>query len=299
MRDGILNLNKPPGPTSHDVVDRVRRILRERRVGHAGTLDPMASGVLVVGVGKATRVLEYLQDLPKVYRAALRLGVETDTQDLTGAVVREADAAGVTEADVGAALESFRGEILQVPPMYSAVKRGGFKLYDLARRGETVDREPRRVTLYRLELLRFLPGRHPEVELRVECSAGTYIRTLGHDLGRALGVGAALSVLVREAVGPFRLEDSIPLEALRPDTPLIPPAEALAHLPACEVTDQEAVRLAHGQFLPVPGTLPNGLVRVLDSTGRLIAVGRVYARGDVRLLAPEKVLIEHAAVPGT
>ena len=286
---GILNLYKPSGPTSHDCVGRVRRALRTRRVGHAGTLDPMASGVLIMGIGHGTRILEYLQGLPKIYRAELLLGVETDSQDTTGAVLAERDASGITEAQLRAALERFQGEVDQVPPMVSALKVGGKRLYELARQGETVERPARRVTFYETELLRFTPGPRAEAEIRVECSAGTYIRTLCHDLGQILGVGAAMSALEREAIGRFTAAEAIPLDAVGPDTLLLSTAEALEHLPCFTVDADGAQRLSHGQFLPAPPTLPDGPVRVLNEAGTLLAVATARGRNEARLLTPDKV----------
>lgn len=288
---GILNLCKPTGPTSHDCVARVRRALQVKRVGHAGTLDPLASGVLVIGVGNGTRILEYLQSLPKVYRAGLVLGLETDTQDVTGTTVATANAGSITEEAVRAALEPFRGEILQVPPMYSALKSGGKKLYELARQGETVEREPRPVTLYEIELLHFTPGERAEAEIRVRCSAGTYIRTLCHDLGHILGVGGAMSTLEREAVGGFTVETALPLEQLAPDLSLMPLAAALEHLPSLTVDAAQATRLAHGQFIPAPEDTPNGPLRVLDEEGELRAIAVAHGHGEARLLSPEKVFL--------
>jgi tRNA pseudouridine55 synthase len=288
---GILNLYKPPGPTSHDCIARVRRILQTRRVGHAGTLDPLASGVLVIGVGNGTRILEYLQGLPKTYRARLVLGVETDTQDITGTRLRELDASAITQEQFLGELARFQGEIWQVPPMVSALKVGGKKLYELARRGETVDREPRPVTVYSREALSFSPGTRAEAEFRVSCSAGTYVRTLCHDLGLALGTGAALSGLEREAVGPFRWADAVPLDQLTPSTPLQPLAEALAHLPPATIGQRDAERLAHGQFIPAPEGVPDGPVRVLDAGGDLLAVATVRGHGESRLLTPDKVFV--------
>ncbi|HEU4754932.1 MAG TPA: tRNA pseudouridine(55) synthase TruB [Armatimonadota bacterium] len=288
---GILNLYKPVGPTSHDCVARARRILGTRRVGHAGTLDPMASGVLVMGIGSGTRILEYLQGFPKTYRARMRLGITTDTQDTTGQVLTETDAAAVTEPQVREVLARFSGPILQVPPMVSALKVGGKKLYELARRGETIEREARPVTVYRLDLLSFTPGPRPEAELRIECSGGTYVRTLCHDAGAALGVGAAMSALEREAVGPFRAEDAVRLEDLTPETPLVPLAEGLVHLPTVRLGAEEARRLAQGQFVPAPEGAPDGPVRVLDGGGILQAIAIVRGHGEARLLAPEKVFV--------
>lgn len=289
--DGVLNLYKPAGPTSHDCVNRARRAMGTRRVGHAGTLDPMAEGVLLIGVGQGTRVLDYLQGLPKTYRARMVFGLVTDTQDTTGRTLEERDASGLTQQEVEEALEPFRGEQLQLPPMVSALKVGGRRLYELHRRGESVERQPRPVHIYSLELLSFEPGPQPEAELRVVCSAGTYVRTLCHDLGEQLGTGAAMSALVREQVGQFRAADAVPLEALNADTPLVPLAEALGHLPAFAVDDADATRIGHGQFITAPEDVPDGPVRVLNSAGRLIAVGRAHGHGEARLLSLEKVLV--------
>jgi tRNA pseudouridine55 synthase len=197
---GILNVYKPPAMTSHDVVQAVRKASGERRVGHAGTLDPLARGVLVVCLGSATRVIEELQATRKVYIARIRLGTSTTTYDAEGAVVTEADPSGVSRADVEAALEAFRGEILQTPPMYSALKHGGRRLYELARQGIEVERTPRPVTVHELTLTDWSP---PEFTLALTVSCGTYIRSIAHDLGAALGVGAHLTELERTAVGPF------------------------------------------------------------------------------------------------
>ncbi|MFN3648254.1 MAG: tRNA pseudouridine(55) synthase TruB [Armatimonadota bacterium] len=289
---GILNLHKPAGPTSHDCVARVRRVLSTRRVGHAGTLDPMATGVLVIGVGQGTRILEYAQGLPKTYRASVRFGLETDSQDTTGSVLAEADASEITEERLREALRQFEGEILQVPPMVSALKVGGKKLYELARAGQTVEREARPVTIYSIELLDFVSGPRAAAELRVRCSAGTYVRTLCHDLGRLLGPGAAMSALEREAVGHFTLAEAVPLDELTPETPLIPPAEALRHLPRMTAQPEQAVRLAHGQFLSAPDGLPDGPICVVDNEGRLLAIASARGHGENRLLTPEKVFSE-------
>ncbi len=260
-------------------------------MGHAGTLDPLASGVLVIGVGNGTRILQYLQSLPKTYRAGLALGCETDTQDSTGAVVQEADASAVTEEAFRSALSRFEGEIFQTPPMYSAVKVGGRRLYDLARRGETVHREGRPITICEAECLHFGPGARAAAEIRIRCSAGTYVRTLCHDLGRMLGPGAVMTALEREAVGHFQVADAIRLEDLDPGFPLLPLAEALAHLPGLVVGPEERSRLAHGQFVPAPETTPDGPIRVLSGDGALLAIGSVRGHGAARLVAPEKVFV--------
>ncbi|MBL7183433.1 MAG: tRNA pseudouridine(55) synthase TruB [Anaerolineae bacterium] len=207
---GILNIDKPAGMTSHDVVDRVRRISGQRRVGHAGTLDPAATGVLVVCLGQATRVAEYLMASDKVYRAQIRLGVSTDTHDAEGEVTATAEV-DVGEEEVREALASFVGSIQQVPPMYSALKREGVPLYKLARRGITVEREPRSVEIHDIELLQWTPSLFT---IRVECSPGTYIRALARDLGQELGCGAHLHRLTRLASGHFTLEKAVRLDEL-------------------------------------------------------------------------------------
>ena len=286
---GILNLYKPTGPTSHDCVGRVRRVLGTRRVGHAGTLDPLARGVLVIGVGNGTRILEYLQGQPKTYRARLVFGLVTDSQDVTGATLSEADASALTREAVAAHLAEFQGEQLQVPPMVSALKVGGRKLYELARKGETVERAPRPITVYATELLDFQPGPRAEAEIRVTSSAGTYVRTLCHDLGERLGPGAAMSALEREAVGDLRAADAVPLDDLQPETPLLPLGEALRHLPALTVSDEDGIRLGHGQFVPAPEDAPEGPLLVLAPSGALLAIATVRGQREARLIAPEKV----------
>lgn len=248
---GLLNINKPSWMTSHDVVAIVRRIAHQRRVGHAGTLDPMATGVLVVALGAATRVVEYVADSAKSYRATLRFGVLTDTWDAEGQVIQERDASGLTLAAIEAALPAFTGEIQQVPPMYSALKRGGQPLYKLARQGITVEREPRSVTIYRLVIEDWSP---PDLTLRVDCSSGTYVRSLAYDLGQALGMGAHLTALTRLAVGQFRLEDAVGLDELQREAErgewqrhLLPMHLALRHLPGIMVDEDTARRISFGQ----------------------------------------------------
>jgi tRNA pseudouridine55 synthase len=269
-------------------------------VGHAGTLDPAATGVLVVLLGAATRLAEYLGDLPKWYEARIRFGLRTDSQDTTGAVLAEEDASNLTEAAVLAALPRFRGDILQTPPMVSAVKVGGKRLYELARRGETVERAARPVTIHELRLEEFHPGREAGGRLVVGCSSGTYVRTLCADLGEALGCGAALAALRRTAIGPFRVEDAVTLEALeqavtegRLNEILLPPAAAVAHLPAVTVDAAERARLLHGSAvpaLPSASVAPGASVRVLDETGELLAIGRWEGK-----VVPLKVLAGSAA----
>jgi tRNA pseudouridine55 synthase len=209
--DGILNINKPEGSTSFSIVAMVRRLTRERRVGHAGTLDTKASGVLPVCFGRGTRVIEFLMDAHKVYRAWVELGIATDTYDATGKIVQQGDASGISREQLESALNSFRGSIWQIPPMYSALKYQGKRLYELARAGITVNRKSRLANVYRLELLDFKP---PLVTLEIECGQGTYIRSLAHDLGQLLGCGAHLENLVRLKYGPFDITDAVTLPQL-------------------------------------------------------------------------------------
>ncbi len=204
--DGILNLDKPLGSTSMDMVRLTKRLTSVKRVGHAGTLDPIATGVLPICFGQATRLMEEMVDGRKLYRAQFRLGVATDTHDAQGAAVSEADPSGVTRAQVEALLPVFTGSIMQQPPMYSALKHEGKRLYELARAGVEVDRPSREVTVYNLTLLEWEP---PLVTVEAECGRGFYMRTLGHDIGEALGCGAHLSALVRLRTGAFRLEEAV------------------------------------------------------------------------------------------
>ena len=210
MANGIISIDKPQGWTSQDVTARLRRVFNTRRIGHGGTLDPMATGVLPVFVGRATRGVEFFEHAGKTYEAVLRLGLTTDTEDITGTVLTESPVE-LAEADVLAVLPRFRGEILQVPPMYSALKVNGRKLYELARKGKEVERQPRPITIHRLELLEFCGS---EVRILVECSKGTYIRTLCKDIGEALGCGGCMAALRRTKAGEYTIADSVPLEKL-------------------------------------------------------------------------------------
>jgi len=248
---GILNIDKPRGLTSHDVVDRVRGLCRQRRVGHAGTLDPLATGVLVVCLGRAARLTEYIVHGTKSYRATIRFGIVTDTWDAEGQVVETRDCGGLSLPAIESALAGFEGTIEQVPPMYSALKRDGQPLYHLARQGITVARKPR---LVEIRSLRTVSWACPQLILEIECSRGTYIRSLAHDLGQALGVGAHLSGLTRLAVGVFRLEDAVSLRALldegsndRWTRHLLPMASAVGHLPGVNVDLATAERICHGR----------------------------------------------------
>lgn len=275
--DGVLNLLKPPGMTSHDVVSVVRRALQTKKVGHTGTLDPGVAGVLPICVGKATRLADYIMGEDKAYRAEITFGVETETADSFGAITAERPAGQLGRGDVAYVLPRFTGPIMQIPPMVSAVKVGGKKLYELAREGKEIERQPRPVTIHRLQLLDFTPGEHPVAIVDVVCSKGTYIRTLAEDIGRALGVGAHMSHLVRTRSGPFTLAETTTMEELLAgDYRLIPPSEALGSMARLTVTGRPAERIAHGVAPAIPVEHPDGtIVALLDGTGDLIALAEV------------------------
>ncbi len=279
--DGVLVCDKPAGMTSHDVVARVRRLAGQRRVGHGGTLDPPATGVLVLALGRATRLLPFLPTEPKRYLATVAFGAETDTLDAAGTVTATADAAGVDEAGLRAAMAGFLGPQLQVPPMVSAIKVGGERLYAKARRGEQVDRAPRPIVIHELELLGFTPGERPAATIEVACSGGTYVRSLAADLGRALGTLAHLASLRRTAVGRFTEQDARTLDDLAGPGELasavLDPAAAMDPAAVRALTPDEAAALATGRTLdptgrgdPVAAVAPDGrLVAVIqDSAGR-------------------------------
>ena len=209
--DGILNINKPPGKTSHSIVARVRRLSGEKRVGHAGTLDPAATGVLPICLGQGTRIVEFLVDTTKEYRAEIELGIATDTYDSSGRVTQQGDPSRISRQQIESALGSFRGSIQQIPPMYSAVKRRGRPLYELARKGIDIERKSRTVKIHRLELTAW---QLPVASVEVECSKGTYIRSIAHDLGQSLGCGAHLKSLVRTRCGPFDIDKAVSMPQL-------------------------------------------------------------------------------------
>lgn len=275
-RGGILPVDKPEGPTSHDGVAAVRRALGIRQVGHTGTLDPFASGLLLVCFGPATRLAEYLTALPKTYRAVMRLGESTDTDDRTGEVLTRSEGwRELAEEEVRAALARQVGTIRQLPPLYSAKKVGGERAYAAARRGEEVERTPVEVTVHRLEVL---DVRLPEVEFEVEVSSGTYIRAIARDAGEALGVGGHLAALRRTRVGEHSVEEAVPLDALadaeRVRRAVLEPARAVAHLPRLVVDEAGEKALSHGRPVPAAEGLPEGVpVAVLSAEGALLAVG--------------------------
>ena len=251
---GFLNVNKPLRLTSHDVVAQVRRRYKEltgsKKVGHAGTLDPLATGVLVLCLGGATRLSDYVMHTTKQYRAQIKLGQTTTTYDAEGDVVTEADASHITQADVEAILPQFTGDIQQIPPMYSAIKVDGQKLYDLARDGQTIERKARDITISSLKILSW---QSPVFELDVVCSSGTYIRSLAYDIGQALGVGAYLSGLERLASGNFHVDSSLTLDTIMNDDSwlehIISPKDALSDRPSIILTPEELELIQNGQFI--------------------------------------------------
>jgi tRNA pseudouridine55 synthase len=284
---GVLNVLKPPGMTSHDVVDEARRWAGMRRIGHTGTLDPGAAGVLVLCLGDATRIAEFLTDQRKAYRAEFTFGAFTDSGDAYGVLLDERDASALAAPALEAALAGFVGAQDQVPPMVSAVHHGGRRLYEHARRGETVEVEPRRIEIVECRLLRFEPGVRARALVHVECSKGTYVRALARDLGERLGVGAYASFVLRTRVGRFELAAAMTFEELaevaadgRLPTVLTSMDDALADLPAVDLTPSQRAQVADGRPLPlfqIPGwaRLPvDRPIRLRDARG-LLALGRI------------------------
>lgn len=284
-------IDKPAGITSHDVVSRVRRILGTRKVGHTGTLDPFATGVLPIAVHDGTKAIPFLDEGVKCYEALMQLGVATDTLDMTGKVLRESDCSSVSEQQLQEVFRRFTGPILQVPPMYSAIKQGGQPLYKLARMGQEVERAARPVVIHSIELLSFAL---PFVSIRVTCSRGTYIRTLADDIGASAGCGAALKELRRTASGPFGICAAHTLEALESaahkgclSSLCITPYEALAHLPDIPLTDAGLAKISFGRSpLWNETVIPGGMTHAettfvrLSHNGILVAVARLAEHGD-------------------
>ncbi len=272
MAEGVFNIDKPAGLTSHDVVDKVRWLVEMRRVGHSGTLDPLATGVLLICVGRATRLVEYLVGQRKRYKATVRLGQETDTFDAEGQIISERSiTANLDEIDN--ALDGFRGEIAQLAPSYSAIKVDGEPLYKRARRGEHPERPERQVTVYELEILEWIS---PLLKIDLTCSSGTYVRSIAHDLGQVLGCGGHLSELRRISIGDFSREDSVSLNTLNrenwPDH-MMPMEVAVRHLPRVDVPVEQAIKLYHGQPVPSPTEWKDGdLLRVYDDQSRFVGI---------------------------
>ncbi len=289
MYQGILVVDKPDGLTSHDVVQKVRKVFGTRQVGHAGTLDPIASGVLVLLIGSATRIAQYLQEDDKEYHLTLRLGMETDTQDITGQVLAEADPSDVRQEELEKSLEKYRGPFKQVPPSFSAIKRAGQPLYKLARQGVRVEVEPREVQIHRLDLTDW---ELPRASLQVVCSKGTYMRTLCHDIGRDLGVGGCMESLVRVRSGAFPLEEAASLDEIVADPEparLLREATSGLGFPVVEFDDETLMQFTGGKEMPCPDDIGNGLVSITRK-GRLIALAAIRNRDGERLLGPRRVL---------
>lgn len=301
MMDGILAVWKPAGWTSHDVVAKVRRIVRVKRIGHTGTLDPQVTGVLPLCIGRSTRVVEYVQERPKAYEAVLQLGIATDTEDMTGTVIEELSEVHVTEADIRRVLESFVGVIEQVPPMYSAVRVEGKRLYELAREGQVIERKSRKVTIHELELLSMdLDKPHPQIRFSVVCSKGTYIRTLCVDIGHALGLPATMAELVRTMSGGFKKEHCLTLEQIEElqasgelEARLLPAETAVDHFPRGNVNLETAKHAYQGKPIymdrvdMVQTIDEQGLVRLFAEDGRFLGLFELAAESDS--LKPVKV----------
>lgn len=274
MIEGVLNIDKESGMSSHDVVNRVRRACQTRRVGHAGTLDPLATGVLLVCVGRATRLVEYLVGQTKVYEGTVRLGEATNTYDAEGEIVAKRPLpTNLTPSTLHTSLDPFRGEILQKPPMYSAIKKDGQPLYKLARQGKTVDIPARQVTIYALDVLQVAL---PDVQVRITCSSGTYIRSLAHDWGQALGCGGHLVQLQRTHIGEFAVTDSLKLADLSLETAqkaVFPSDMAVQHLPKIDLTEWEVGEVSNGRRIPILTHHPQTeLVRVYGTDGRFLGL---------------------------
>ena len=270
---GIVIVDKPAGWTSQDVTARLRRVFGTRRIGHGGTLDPMATGVLPVFVGRATRGVEFFEHADKTYEAVLRLGTATDTQDSTGTVLEKRPVT-VTEAEFRDILPKFTGEIAQIPPMYSAIKVDGKKLYELARAGKEIERKPREITVFSLDLLEFTGE---TAKIRVHCSKGTYIRTLCHDIGAALGCGGCMETLRRTAAGEYTLADSVELDTLlsaeHPEDYLRDVDTLFRQYPAVTLTEKQTLRCRNGNSFSI--ALPEGRYRAYDSQGTFLMLAKV------------------------
>lgn len=271
--NGIVIVDKPAGWTSQDVTARLRRVFSTRRIGHGGTLDPMATGVLPVFVDRATRAVEFFEHADKVYEAVLRLGVTTDTQDITGSVLKNREVS-VSREEFLRILPQFTGQIRQLPPMYSAIKVGGKKLYEMARAGVEVERKSRTVTVFSLECLGFSGDR---ARLRIHCSKGTYIRTLCHDIGQALGCGGCMEALRRTAAGAYTIDRAVPLDVLleaeHPERYLLPVDSLFRAYPAVTLTEKQTLRCRNGNSFSV--SLAPGKYRAYSPAGEFLMLAEV------------------------
>lgn len=289
--DGILIINKAAGRTSSGEVLRARRLLNGARTGHAGTLDPMATGILIIGVGRATRILRFAEALDKEYTGLIRLGTTTDTDDAEGKTLLTRPVPLLARGDWERVLRAFTGPLSQIPPQYSAVKQDGVRAYARARRGETVEIKPRAITVFALELLAYDPA-SGEARVRVHCSRGTYVRALARDIGEALGCGAHLAELRRDRVGSFTLKEAVALtddaHLARLEKALLPMDSILAALPSVAVDAAAEGRIRLGQT--VQTVQPNGDVLVRDRAGRPLCLARVEGSEGRRFLQPERML---------
>ncbi len=297
--DGILVLDKPQGMSSNQALQTAKRLYFAAKAGHTGSLDPLATGVLPLCFGEATKFSQYLLDADKAYQSTFVLGTVTDSGDAEGQILATNDASAVSEADVAKALEAFRGEIEQVPSMFSAIKQNGQPLYKLARQGIEVERKSRRVVIHHLELRDFRQqGERAEVDVYLECSKGTYVRSIAEDLGKALGCGAHVSVLRRTKAGPFSIEDSVSLNTLeglkqhdelaQMDELLLPADTAVKALPLVELAESGGFYLRQGQPVLVPNAPSSGMVRVALETGEFLGVGEILDDGRV---APRRLIV--------
>lgn len=293
MYNGIINIYKEKGFTSHDVVAKLRGILKQKKIGHTGTLDPDAEGVLPVCLGRGTKLCDMLTDKEKIYEAELFLGVETDTQDISGKVLNR-NPVNVSENEVFEAVMSFLGEYDQIPPMYSAIKVEGRKLYDIARSGQIIERKPRKVTIHDIDILKI---KLPFVSFRIHCSKGTYIRTLCHDIGEKLGCHGCMSSLVRTRVGCFDISQSITLSRVseyvaeeRLDSVIIPVDRLFETMPAFFDDGQNDKLLANGNEFPPNGKIMYGKVRVYKKNGTFVGIYQYNSKKDV--YSPVKIFYD-------
>jgi tRNA pseudouridine55 synthase len=291
---GILLLDKPLGMTSNHALQKVKHLFNARKAGHTGSLDPLADGLLPLCLGEATKISAFLLDADKRYQVRVRLGVTTTTADAEGEVLATAPTEGVTRERIEQLLDGFRGEIEQLPPMYSAVKYKGERLYNLARQGIEVERDPRRITIHALTLTDWAP---PELGLDVHCSKGTYVRTLAEDLGKAAGCGAHVSALRRTGVGPYGADGMLTMEALEAyaqqgmaalDALLLPMESALGHWPEVRLTDDAVYYMKQGQAIMVPQAPTDGWVRLYTKAGGFLGVGQIDDDGKVQ---PKRLLL--------
>ncbi len=296
--DGILVLDKPLGVSSNRALQSVKHLFGAAKAGHTGSLDPLATGVLPLCFGEATKFSQYLLDADKAYQSTFTLGTVTDTSDAEGKILEVRDATGITESDVMTALQQFEGEIEQIPSMFSAIKKDGQPLYKLARQGLEVERKPRRVVIKQLELRAFRGGDSPEVDIYMECSKGTYVRSLAEDLGRVLGCGAFVSALRRTKAGPFSIESSVTqaaLEAIKDsgeypaiDALLMPADAALGELPLVCLSESGGFYIRQGQAVMVPNAPRGGIVRVALHSGEFLGIGEMLDDGRV---APRRLIV--------